>query len=161
VHTLPWYKALAQTEVPEGAVLDATFYRLPDGYAVKEVFRSDRFCPSGNCSPATPAQAYWESNPLTMYYVIRNGEAAYQTAAYLSLNQSPGLWRPFEGINDGWYVRIGEAGVRLHRIDPHSNAYATDATVLREDANSMTVRYSLARGQTPVPFERWEAVIQK
>lgn len=165
-HTVPRYKDLSSVVIPEGANLLVYFYRLKDGYGVKEQLMSSYWGPTFQCGfycDPTPEQTFWMTNGYTKYYRIHNGEAAYTEVTSLPVFEYPYYFYGPEFVvhDNAVYGLIPPPnGVRLHKID--QDRYETrDGVVINEDNVNQTVRYSLFDKTLGKIVQRWQAVIQK
>lgn len=151
-HSLPWYRDLNQAK-NEGKTIDAVFYRMHDGYAVKETVYT---CPS-----SSPSSACDETITL---YRIHDGEARYSIVDSLPVGKLAG---------EGYRIFMGESGVvlespdhnkmLLHGLPNQSEAgpiYTVSGSMLAEDEARLYMRYLMTNIETGNQ-QYWEAIIGK
>jgi hypothetical protein len=153
LHTLPWYRDL-RTDTAN--VERVNFYRLRDGYGVKETIRIE-------------GSAAYSTN----YYRIHDGESAYTKVDNLPITYefdrpcmscffNPSVARTANGVT---LVKNGVEIALIHRLptlprgteDP---IYLIPATRVVETATTYIVNYQIVNTQTNTA-QYWQTTIQK
>lgn len=159
VHTVPRYRDFATATLREKEIIDASFYRLKDGYAVVET------------------SSYRNGNTYkyeTTYYRIRNGEAQYSIVQSLPFN--PNI--SFDTYDKGLVVAIEStwrqtAGARpdykaerglIHGLNAGHNVptavYKVQTKILWETDSQIYIRYLVTDKHTKKQ-QYWEAIVNK
>ncbi len=159
VHTVPHYRDFATGTLRDKEIIDASFYRLKDGYAVVE-------------SSSYRSGTTYERK--TTYYRIRNGEARYSIVESLPFNPRIGFDTYDKGLEIGiestWRQTVGakldykyERGL-IHGLNAGHNSpdsiYSVKTTVLWETDGQVYMRYLITDKFTKKQ-QYWEATVNK
>jgi hypothetical protein len=158
-HTLPWYRNLNETpKKPVGITLKAEFYRLSDGYGVKETML--------NCDGESASKDSCIEENVT-FYRIRNGESAYTVVTSL----------PFQSLSRNSYVSQGSYGATLSRMSDYKeyalihrlpeikdasgySIYSVRGSVIAENDTTAYARYLITDSRNGAR-QYWEVTVQK
>lgn len=170
--TPPHYKDFStMPPAAAGSLYEIDFYKLKDGFGVREEQRSSWYGPTWQCgipcSP-TPEQEAWEWQPITKYYRMRQGETSYREVDSLPIEEY-GITFPIASFNEhdaGVYFNYNDyqnnrlVGYRVHAIDTDTLGVREGVVVSQTDER-ITFRYSLYSKSTGQTLQRWEGTIQK
>lgn len=153
LHTLPWYRDLRTNNQNVERV---TFYRLHDGYGVKETVRIE-------------GSAAYSTN----YYRIHDGESAFTQVDGLPITleldhpcmscyQDPAVMRTLNGVT---LIKNGKEIALIHTLPTlapgtYDPTYEIPSGKVTETATTYIVDYQIANRQTN-RAQYWRAVIQK